>query len=95
MIVVAIIGLLAAIAVPAYSRARENSVGRACVNNLRLINGAKEQYGFENSGTTPASLGDMVPTYISKTPVCKGGGTYSIGALGTEPTCDVGAGHAM
>lgn len=44
MIVVAIIGIIIAIAVPAFLRARENSRGRACQENLSKIDGAKEQY---------------------------------------------------
>ena len=47
MIVVAIIGIIIAIAVPAFLRARENSRGRACQENLAKIDGSKEQYGLE------------------------------------------------
>ncbi|MFC1461755.1 type IV pilin protein, partial [Verrucomicrobiota bacterium] len=47
MIVVAIIGLLAAIAIPSFMRARTRSQQNACINNLRQIEAGKEQYGME------------------------------------------------
>src|SRR4051794_11476531 len=60
MIVVAIIGLLAAIAIPNFVRARQTSQTNACINNLRLIDGAKQQWALENkksSTDTPPSSG--------------------------------------
>jgi prepilin-type N-terminal cleavage/methylation domain-containing protein len=47
MIVVAIIGLLAAIAIPNFVRARESAQTNACINNLRQIDGAKQQWALE------------------------------------------------
>src|SRR5216117_293626 len=49
MIVVAIIGLLAAIAIPNFVRARTTSQTNACINNLRQIDGAIQQYALENN----------------------------------------------
>jgi prepilin-type N-terminal cleavage/methylation domain-containing protein len=96
MIVVAIIGLLAAIAIPSFVNARIKSQTNACINNLRLIQGAKDQYALDHNGTAPTALGDLVGynSYITKTPVCKAGGTYTIAALGADPTCGVN-GHAL
>ena len=48
MIVVAIIGLLAAIAIPSFMRARTTSQKNACINNLRQIEAAKDQYALEH-----------------------------------------------
>lgn len=48
MIVVAIIGLLAAIAIPNFIQARETSQKDACINNLRQIDAAKQQWALEN-----------------------------------------------
>src|SRR5262249_16336018 len=48
MIVVAIIGLLAAIAIPNFVRARQTSQTNSCINNLRQIDGAKQQWALEN-----------------------------------------------
>ena len=49
MIVVAIIGLLAAIAIPNFVRARTTSQMNACINNLRQIDGAKQQWALETN----------------------------------------------
>jgi prepilin-type N-terminal cleavage/methylation domain-containing protein len=57
MIVVAIIGLLAAIAIPNFIRARTTSQANACVNNLRQIDGAKQQWALENNQTGAAIPG--------------------------------------
>jgi prepilin-type N-terminal cleavage/methylation domain-containing protein len=52
MIVVAIIGLLAAIAIPNFVRARQTSQTNACINNLRQIDGAKQQWALEQGKVT-------------------------------------------
>jgi prepilin-type N-terminal cleavage/methylation domain-containing protein len=52
MIVVAIIALLAAIAVPGFLRARKRSQASRVVNDLRLIDAAVDQYAIENNKTT-------------------------------------------
>src|SRR5438045_8716470 len=48
MIVVAIIGLLAAIAIPNFVKARTTSQQNACINNLRQYDGAVQQWALEN-----------------------------------------------
>ena len=94
MIVVAIIGLLAAIAIPNFVKARKTAQKNACINNLRQIDGAKEQWALENKATTGAvpTEGDLYGTdkYIKTPPVCPGGGTYSINNMATKPTCSLG-----
>ena len=91
MIVVAIIGLLAVIAIPSMVNARLRSQANACVNNLRQITYAKDNYSLDHQGATPA-LTDLVgySQYITKNPVCPANGTYAIGALGADPTCTIG-----
>jgi prepilin-type N-terminal cleavage/methylation domain-containing protein len=56
MIVVAIIALLAAIAVPGFLRARKRSQASKILNDLRLIDGAVDQYAIENSKGNGASV---------------------------------------
>ncbi len=90
MIVVAIIGLLAAIAVPNFAQARTNARRGTCINNMRLIDAAKEQYALENnkdSTVTPGS-GDITP-YLkgNAMPTCPAAGTYTVAAIGTAPSC--------
>ncbi len=57
MIVVAIIALLAAIAVPGFLRARKRSQASKIINDLRLIDGAVDQYAIENSKSSGFSVG--------------------------------------
>src|SRR5271170_2196058 len=93
MIVVAIIGLLAAIAIPNFVRARQTSQTNACINNLRIIDAAKQQWALEKgqaTSATPAST-DIEP-YLGRSgsvmPTCPlGSSAYSINALTAVPTC--------
>ena len=92
MIVVAIIGLLAAIAIPNFVRARQTSQTNACINNLRIIDAAKQQWALEKgqqSSVTPGSA-DIVP-YMGRSgsvmPTEPLNGTYNINALTNVPTC--------
>jgi type IV pilus assembly protein PilA len=52
MIVVVIIGLLAAMAIPAFQKVRQNSQQKAVLNNLRQIYGAAQQYMLESGAST-------------------------------------------
>src|ERR1700746_3466157 len=56
MIVVAIIALLAAIAVPGFLRARKRAQARRVLNDLRLIDSAVDQYAIETNKTTAATV---------------------------------------
>ncbi len=90
MIVVAIIGLLAAIAIPNFVRARNTAQKNACINNLRQIDGAKQQWALENKqGDTAVPGDDAVKVYIKNNlmPTCPGGGSYTVGAVNVDPTC--------
>ena len=102
MIVVAIIGLLAVIAIPNFVKARTTAQKNACINNLRQIDSAKQQWALENgkkSTDTPAST-DLNP-YIGRMntgrdlycPLSKSanaawaGYSAGIGAVNTLPVC--------
>ena len=91
MIVVAIIGLLAAIAIPSFVKARTTSQQNACINNLRQIDSGKEQWALAASikQGTAADVTE-VNEYMKKAPKCPAGGDYTYGAIGTEdPTCSL------
>jgi prepilin-type N-terminal cleavage/methylation domain-containing protein len=92
MIVVAIIALLAAIAIPSFVRARQTSEKHSCLNNLRDIDGAKQQWALENNkvnGDVPVDS-DLAPYMKGNTmPDCPSGGTYTLGDIGTTPSCSV------
>ena len=86
MIVVAIIGLLAAIAIPNFVRAREVSQLNAIYNNLRVIEGAKDQWALETKQTTGATVAqtDVTPYFQNaRFPAVVVGETYVINAVGT------------
>ena len=96
MIVVAIIGLLAAIAIPNFMRAREKAQQNACIANLKQIDGAITLYALDAglSSADTVVMGDLVTAYIKATPGCPAGGTYTLVDIGTEPTCSV-SGHEL
>jgi prepilin-type N-terminal cleavage/methylation domain-containing protein len=93
MIVVAIIGLLAAIAIPNFVKARTTSQANACINNLRQMDGAVQQWALENKQAANATvtLPDITP-YIKldatgNLPGCPANGTYGVTAVDASPTC--------
>jgi len=98
MIVVAIIGLLAAIAIPNFVSARQNAQARACINNLRQIDGAAMQFALEQQKKTGDAIqfpSDLTP-YIKlnsagSLPPCPAGGNYSDNSVGSQPACSLGA----
>ena len=92
MIVVAIIGLLAAIAIPNFVKARQNAQMNTCIANLKQIDGAKEQWALEQKQSSGAGVAwtDIVGSdkYIKNTPKCPATtGTYTINNVGTAPQC--------
>jgi prepilin-type N-terminal cleavage/methylation domain-containing protein len=101
MIVVAIIGLLAAIAIPNFVRARTTAQQNACINNLRQIDGAKQQWALENRASTTATPVDSnIQPYLGRgnngtLPDCPADSqhtfdtSYSIQNLTTSPTCRI------
>ena len=107
MIVVAIIGLLAAIAIPNYVHARTTTQINACINNLRQIDGAKQQWALEyKQGPTATPDAAAIAPYMGRKTggavadedfTCPAAGTYiSIGDVQTPPECSLKAqGHVL
>lgn len=78
MIVVLIIGILVAIAVPVFMSSRGNAEEKSCFANQRTVDSAVMQYSAANNGQYPTGLSDLVPTWIKETPACQANGaTYS------------------
>ena len=76
MIVVAIIGLLAAIAIPNFLRARSTSQQNVCINNLRQIDGATQQWALEKGHGPTDTVGQTdIQPYMGR------------GTAGTLPWC--------
>ncbi|MEY2428342.1 MAG: type pilus assembly protein PilA [Verrucomicrobiota bacterium] len=101
MIVVAIIGLLVAVAIPNFVRARTTSQQNACINNLRQIDGAVQTWALENKkAPTDTYVLDTIKPYLrldstGNIPSCPGGGSYSPGnTISNAPTCNI-TGHMM
>jgi prepilin-type N-terminal cleavage/methylation domain-containing protein len=101
MIVVAIIGLLAAIAIPNFVKARNTSQANACVNNLRQLDSAVQQWALE-SGAADNSAPDETAVYaylkqgIAMKTNCPAKGSYTMPAAVTNsPTCSIGGAHVL
>ncbi len=88
MIVVAIIGLLAAIAIPNFVQARKKAQTNACIANLKQIQGAVQVWAIDTgaaSNATPTTA-DLVPNYIKAWPK-EGTSTYGVPAVNADPSC--------
>lgn len=102
MIVVGVVALLAAIAMPAFAKMRNVSQKNACINTLRLMDSAKEQAALASMWATGRAISNgsaeetAVLQYLKGglQPSCPAGGTYTWNAIGTSPTCSE-AGHAL
>lgn len=95
MIVVLIIAILLAIAIPNFLRARESSRAKSCQGNLRQIETAKEQWAMDNrmSATDTPTATNLVTEYMKGTddtlPLCPSNGTYTVANMSTRPSCSV------
>jgi competence protein ComGC len=93
LVMLPIVGLLAAIAVPNFVKARESAQRSACMANMRSINDAKAQWTLENN----KAAGDTVEAadifgsakYVRQAPTCPAQGTYIVNPIGTNPECTV------
>ena len=91
-VIVAVIGLLAAIAIPSFVKARNTSQMNACINNMRQIDAAKKQWSLNSDiATSQQTDTTSVNKYIkgSVTPLCPADGTYTYHDLGQDPECSV------
>jgi prepilin-type N-terminal cleavage/methylation domain-containing protein len=106
MIVVAIIGLLAAIAIPNFVRARTTAQTNACINNLRQIDGAIQQWALETkAGAGEQVFEDDIAPYLGRNSSattfeaagvkCPASGTYAVTTVDANPTCSIGAPHVL
>lgn len=94
---VAPMGMMAAIAIPSFVKARSNAQNMSCINNLRQIDAAKEQWAMmenkadgapvEEAGIAQFIMGNALPD-------CPQGGSYTPGPIGTDPTCSH-PGHSL
>jgi prepilin-type N-terminal cleavage/methylation domain-containing protein len=99
MIVVTIIGLLAAIAIPSFVRARARSQATACINNMRQLDAAIQQLSLAKGLSAGATINfpdDLTPYIKLNTngslPPCPASGTYIPQLIGNIPSvlCSLG-----
>jgi prepilin-type N-terminal cleavage/methylation domain-containing protein len=95
MVVVFIIGVLMSIALPAFTRSRENSAAKTCIKNLWHVESAKNQYAIEHdlpmSATIPMSALVGPDKFLKSMPTCPLGGVIAVNTVGTPATCSRGA----
>lgn len=101
MIMVAIVGLLMAIAIPNFARARTQTQKNICVSHLREIDSIKQQWALElgkSEADDPPGEDDLMPYFRgNRWPQCPSRGEYTIGTVGEAPTCSLGdtLGHKL
>jgi prepilin-type N-terminal cleavage/methylation domain-containing protein len=88
MIVVAIIGLLAAIAIPNFIKAREVAQKNACIANLKQVQGAAQVWAIDTGAASGASATStaLVPNYLKAWPKC-GTNIYAATTVSGTPQC--------
>jgi len=95
MIVVAIIGLLAAIAIPNFVKARTTAYRSACINNLRQIDSAVQEWALETKqGEAQQVIYENIKPYLKNEVVCPAGGhtfsdSYSLATVSDKPLCKI------
>jgi prepilin-type N-terminal cleavage/methylation domain-containing protein len=101
MIVVAVIGLILAIAVPAWVKTRSQARKNMCIEQISQIESAKQQWGVETGkkdGDVPTDA-DLFGSnlYMKARPMCPGGGTYDLQPIGRNAICSQAPteGHAL
>ena len=98
LIVVAIIGMVTAIAIPNFIKTRKVASTQVCLENLAQIESAKQIWGVENGKppTAAVTAADIVgPTlYIKRAPLCPAGGTYDYRTISISATCSE-PGHSL
>jgi len=93
ILMIFMMGLLAAIAIPNFVRARKAAQANACIMNLKAIEGAKAAWAQDNKKTdndlpTDADLFGPDKSMLEK-PVCPAGGTYKLGRVNEKPVCTI------
>jgi prepilin-type N-terminal cleavage/methylation domain-containing protein len=93
MIVVAIIGMLAAIAIPNFVQARTTAQTQTCISNLQQIDGAIQRWAAEErKDDQQAVTYEDIRIYLRNTPLCPSGGatfddSYTLSTVQARPVC--------
>ncbi len=102
MIVVGIIGLLAGIAIPSFVRARTTSQQAACINNLRQIDAAVQQWAIETNQPTNATPNfSDISSYMKHVVTCPADAvvtfatSYKLQSVSLKPLCKIAPNHVV
>ena len=98
MIVVAIIGILAAIAVPNFVKSRQVSQKNACIANLKQIQAAKEQVLINGETLSADTVSDYLKVHFNNMTCPADANTkpgYNLGDADTDPTCKKDTAHVI
>lgn len=97
MIIAAVIGIMAMIAVPNFLKARTTAQQKVCIKQLHSLSESKQQWAFENRRPPTAipTVAQLQAYYgRNRMPVCPSRGTYTLRRVSREPTCSRAAlGH--
>jgi hypothetical protein len=89
--------VFAAVAIPNFTRAKQTAQQKACINNLRQIDGAKQQWALEmkKAETETPMRSDLLKYFSGQAfPACPAGGSYTMNPVGTRPRCSI-PGHVL
>jgi len=95
MIVVSLVGLLATIAAPTWVRARTQSQTQVCLNNLKQIDGAKQEWALENKIGQGTPAYTDISGYLKHSVLCPGDSSetfatsYNMNTVSDKPTCKI------
>lgn len=95
--VVISVPVLAAIAIPNFVKARTTAQKNACMANLRILDGATQQWALENKKRSTDKVNvEQISKYLKgdKIPACPAGGTYTFGRVKDQPKCSI-PGHEI
>ena len=102
MIVVSLIGMLAAIAIPNLVKARSQSQLNACVNNLRQIDDATQQWALEHGANPSSTVAfDDIQPYLKSSVLCPASSdttfanNYSLSTVSNVPLCRIVGSHVL
>lgn len=87
--VIAVIGILAAIAIPSFVKSKNHAQRSACFANMKMIDSAKEQWALSQGSTNDHPDESALAPYLPNagTPLCPNGGTYTYNTVGQEAEC--------
>jgi hypothetical protein len=88
-----LLGFVFVIVIPNFIRATHESAANACINNLRQIDAAKNEWALDKGKTNGCAVTETdITPYLAhgNLPKCPAGGSYIIGRVGEDPKCSVG-----